>query len=389
LLLVSAVRRPFWTFVAIRVAFWLATALTLLWAPAYGSAVAPERAWGPLSDVFFGTFDHWDAQWFLHIARDGYNPTSAAFFPLYPLLLHLVGSSLVFGTLLSLVAAGLGAAAVARIAEPVVGSEGARDSVLVLALFPTAFVFTSLYSDGLFLCLSAASFLAAQRERPWLAGIAGGLAVATRPVGLALLPALVYLLWPHRMRNAWQLAPLLLLPAALAGFAFYLDRKLDDPWAFRHAQVDWHRNAATLGPVGGLWDALRDGWHSSLQILRHLPRDQGGAEGLAPTDQLAFWNAVHPVVLAVALALTWVAWRRLGPAFGLYSIATLGVVLSYPSNGFPLVSLPRFVMTDFPILIAIAALVQGRPGLRTATLIGLGATSAIAGVAFARDIWIS
>jgi hypothetical protein len=71
------VRRPFWMFVAIRVGFWLATALTLLWAPARGSAVASERAWGPLSDILFGAFDHWDAQWFLHIACDGYNPTSA------------------------------------------------------------------------------------------------------------------------------------------------------------------------------------------------------------------------------------------------------------------------------------------------------------------------
>jgi hypothetical protein len=383
------VRRPFWTFVAIRAGFWLATALTLLWAPAHGSAVAPERAWGPLSDVFFGAFDHWDAQWFLHIARDGYNPTSAAFFPLYPLFLHLVGSSPVWGTLLSLVAAGLGASAVARIAEPVVGSTGARDSVLVLALFPTAFVFTSLYSDGLFLCFSAASFLAAQRGRPWLAGVAGGLAVATRPVGLALLPALAYLLWPHRPREAWRLAPLLLLPAALASFAFYLDRKLDDPWAFRHAQVEWHRQAATLGPLGGLWDALRDGWHSSLQILRHLPRGQGGAEGFVPTDQLAFWNTAHLVVLVVAVALTWVAWRRLGPAFGLYSVATLALVLSFPSNAFPLVSLPRFVMTDFPLLIATAALIQGRPGLRTGVLVALGVTSGIAGVAFARDVWVS
>jgi len=383
------VRRPFWTFVAIRVALWLATALTLLWAPVHGSAVAPERAWGPLSDVFFGTFDHWDAEWFLHVARDGYNSTSAAFFPLYPLVLHVVGSSLVWGSLVSLLAAGLGASAVARIAEPVVGSEGARDSVLVLALFPTAFVFTSLYSDGLFLCLSAASFLAAQRGRPGLAGIAGGLAVATRPIGLALLPALAYLLWPRRMREIWRLMPLLLLPAAVGTFALYLDRKLDDPWAFRHAQVEWHRETATLGPLGGLWDAVRDGWHSSLQVLRHLPRGQGGSEGFIPTDQLAFWNAVHLVVLIVVVALTWVAWRRLGPALGLYSAATLALVLTFPSKAFPLVSLPRFVMTDFPVLIATAALVQGRPSLRTGVLVALGATSAIAGVAFARGVWIS
>jgi len=253
----------------------------------------------------------------------------------------------------------------------------------------TAFVFTSLCSDGLFLFFSAASFLAAQRGRPWLSGIAGGLAVATRPLGLALLPALVYLLWPHRPRQVWRLAPLLLLPAALAGFALYLDRKLDDAWAFRHAQVQWHREAATLGPLGGLWDAVSDGWHSSLQILRHLPRGQGGPEGFVPTDQLAFWNAVHLAVLVAAVWLTWVAWRRLGPAFGLYALATLVLVLSFPSESFPLVGLPRFLMTDFPLLIALAALVQGRPGLRTGVLVALGTLSGAAGLAFSRGIWVA
>jgi hypothetical protein len=383
------VRHPFSTFVAIRVAFWLGTAATLLWAPVRGAEIAPDRAWGPLSDLFFGTFDHWDAQWFIHIALDGYTATSAAFFPLYPLLLYLVGSSLVLGTLLSLVAAGLGAWAVASIAQPIVGGEGARDSVLILALFPTAFVFTSLYSDGVFLLASAVSFLAAQRGRPWIAGIAGGLAVASRVLGLALLPALVYLLWPRRRRDAWRLAPLVLLPAAVGAYAFYLRWKLDDPWAFRHAQGQWNRSAATLGPAGGLWDAIRAGWHSSLEILRHLPRNQGGPAGYVTTDQVALWNVVQLLVLVVAVWLTWVAWRRLGPAFGLYSVTTLVLVLSFPANYSPLVSLPRFVMADFPLLIALAAVVQGRPGLRTGVLVTLGALSGAAGVAFARGVWIA
>src|SRR4029434_966195 len=96
--------------------------------------------------------------------------------PLYPALLALLGSSIVLGTLLSLVSARLGAWCVAEIARPTLGDDVARDSVLVLALFPTAFVFTAVYSDGLFLALSAASFLAAMRARPLPAGGARGLA---------------------------------------------------------------------------------------------------------------------------------------------------------------------------------------------------------------------
>ena len=119
--------RPFWTLVGIRAAFLLGTAATLLWAPRTGELV-PNGAWDPFSDLVFGTFDQWDARWFLHIARDGYNTTSAAFFPLYPALLALLGSSLVLGTLLSLVAAGLGALCVAEIVRPTLGDPTAEIS---------------------------------------------------------------------------------------------------------------------------------------------------------------------------------------------------------------------------------------------------------------------
>ena len=104
---------------------------------------------------------------------------------------------------------------------------------------------------------------------------------------------------------------------------------------------------------------------------------------------MSFWNVVHLVVLVPVLWLTWVAWRRLGPAFGLYALATIVVILSVPSTGFPLVSMPRFVLTDFPVLIALAAVVAERQGLRTGVLVGLGAVSAVAGVAFARGGWIA
>jgi hypothetical protein len=385
---VTRASRPFWTLVWIRVAFWLGTAATLLWAPAAASSGPRSRAWEPVTDLVFGTFDHWDADWFLRIARDGYDEVSAAFFPLYPALVSLLGSSLVWGTLLSLVAAGIGAGLVSEIAREKLGDAVAHDSVLVLALFPTAFVFTAVYSDGLFLALSSASFLAAQRRRPWLAGVAGGLAVGTRSMGLALLPALVYLLWPRSRRELWRLAPLLLLPAALGAYALYLDREVGDAFAFTDAQASgWDRELEPLGPLSGLWMAFQAGGHGALEILRDLPRT--GDAAYSQALQVSFWNAAHLVLLVPVVWLTWVAWRRLGHALGLYAATTLLVILSVPSQGFPLVSMPRFVLTDFPVLIAMASTVQGRPRLRTGVLVGLGAASAAAGIAFSRDVWIA
>jgi hypothetical protein len=373
--------RAFRAFVSIRLLFWIGTMLTLFWAPLPPEKVLNERAWGALSDRFFGTFVRWDAQWFLQVARDGYTTTSAAFFPLYPLVVHVLGSSIVTGTLVSLVAGGIAAIAVAEIAPPSLRD----DSVLLLALFPTAYVFSSVYSDGLFLALSAWSFLFAQRGQAWRAGIAGALACATRLLGLALLPALVLLLWPRERRDSWRLAPLLLLPAAVAAYALYLDWKVGDAFAFSHAQVFWERETPALGPLSGLWWAIEAGGHGARDLLFHLPRGQA----LGQPQQIHFWNAVHLVLLVPAAWLTWIAWTRISRAAGLYSFATLLIVLAAPSKGFPLVSFPRFLLGDFPIVLALADVLQGRPRVRQWTLIGFGAASAAAGVAFSRGVWIA
>ena len=267
-----------------------ATALTLLWAPLPKERAPAERAWGPLSDLFFGTFVHWDAHWFLQIARDGYNATSAAFFPLYPLVLHAA----------RVVDRG-GDARVAR------GRRGRRvgrrrgsrrssraDAVLLLALFPTAYVFSSVYSDGaLPRALGVGVPVRAARPRG-AAGIAGGLACATRLLGLALLPALVLLLWPRRREDAWRLAPLLLLPLAVAAYACTSTGSSATRSRSRRRSSGWERETPALGPLTGLWWAIEAGGHGGLEVLRHLPRGQG----LHACAAIRFWNAAHLVLLA-------------------------------------------------------------------------------------------
>ena len=175
---------PFRTLVWIRVALWLGTAATLLWAP-LRRGIPPFSAYGGLSDLVFGTFAQWDAVWYVHVADHGYDSDQVtAYFPLYPLVVRAVAvvtrSTVVAGVLVSLAAAGAAAMLLARLARPLLGERGAHDAVLYLALYPIAFVFTSVYSEGLFLAAAIGSFLAATRGRAWTAGALGGLAVLTR-----------------------------------------------------------------------------------------------------------------------------------------------------------------------------------------------------------------
>jgi len=388
--------RPARTLILIRVAFWAGAAMALLWAPLRGAQVPPFRAYEARTDLLFGTFAHWDAQWFLHIAANGYDSRqSTSFFPLYPLLVHAVGwvtrSDVVAGVLISLVAAGAAAVALVRIARPLLGTDGARDVVLLVALYPLALVFTAPQSDALFLALAAWSFLLAQRGKGLGSGVLGALAVATRLIGLALVPALLVLLWPRgrSVRALARPAPVLLLPLALVAYMVYLHSHVGDALAFQHAQqVFWLRETPSTGPIGGFWEALVRGYQGAAELLRHLPRGGGGPGGYPWRDHIAAWNVLHLTLLLASLWLTWVAWKRLGLAFGLYSLATIALVLLSPPRYFPLASFPRYLLGDFPVFIALAALVRDRPRAREVVLCAFAAAGAIAAVAYSRGVWV-
>jgi len=389
-------RRPARTLVSIRVAFWIAAALALLWEPLRGTQIPPFRAYDALTDLLFDTFAHWDAQWFLHIAEHGYDSRqSTSFFPLYPLLVHALAwvtrSAVVAGVLISVASGAFAAVALVRIARPLLGPAGAADALLLVALFPLALIFTAPQSDALFLALALWSFLSAQRGQAVRAGVLGGLAVGTRLIGLALVPALLVLLWPRGrgVRALARPAPILLLPLALGAYMLYLHEHVGDALAFQHAQqVFWLRETPTLGPVGGLWESIVRGYQGAAEILRHLPRGGGAPAGYPQRDHLAAWNSIHLALLLAALWLTWVAWRRLGLAFGLYSLATIALVLLSPPRYFPLASFPRYLFGDFPVFLALAGLLRGRPRARDAVLWSFAAVGAVAAVAYSRGVWV-
>ena len=390
--LTAAVR----AFVWIRLAFWALAILALLWDPIRGRRIPPFGVGEAHADLVFTALAQWDAQWFVHIAKYGYDSTQApAFFPLYPLLVagfgRVIGSYVVAGTILSLVAATIGALLVQRIARAVLGARIADDSVLYLALYPVAFVFTAVYSEGLFLALSAGSFLAAMQRRSLAAGVLGALAVATRFTGVALAVPLVLFLWPRERtwREAVQPLSAALLAVPLAAYGWYLHVHVHDALAFLHAHTERKRETPALGPLAGTWDALSAGYHGAAELVRHLPERLGGAAGYQSRELFATWNVFHLALLVVAAWLTWYVWRRLGPAFGGYSTAILLIVLAGPIEIFPLQGLPRFLLVDFPLFLGLADLTANRPRLRTTLFCTFAAFGALATAAFAHVVWIA
>jgi hypothetical protein len=336
---------------------------------------------GAVTDVWA----RWDSVWFLRIAEHGYDAASgaaSAFYPLYPAAVGglgrvLFGHYVLAGLLVSLVAAFGSFLLLYRLAEERLGADGGRRAVLYLAVFPFALFLQAVYSESLYLLLTLAAFALAERRRFLPAGAAAGLALLTRPTGAALLPALALLAWrePERLRALGSLA---VAPLLFAAYPLYLWRAEGDPWAFVHAQRLWSRHLSPAGPLGGIWDGLRAGW-AGMEQLASGSHTHVYWTAVQDTDPMraATLNLENLVFLVLFVVLTVVAWRRFGAPYGLFAALSLAIPLSVPSDRWPLLSIPRFGLTIFPLFLALA-LIGGRPRAHTAIV---GISSLLLGVA--------
>ena len=289
--------------------------------------------------ALYSSLGDWDATWYGWIARHGYDPSighgnTAAFFPLYPALwaplTFLPGPDTLWATLLSSLLLSGALCLLYRITEGRFDQGMARRTVLYLAFFPLAFVFSLPYAESLFLLCVLGAFALTWHNRWWWGCLVGALAVLARPVGIALLPALAWRRYRERGLTPRAFLPLLLLPAAELAFFGFLYWRTGDPMAHFHAQVrGWGRGLSLLPIViiKTIWDTAHDGH------LRYL---------------------VHLTFTLLWCGLWYHAWRRLRlPAeYLIYA----GLLIVLPTTGGLIVSMGRFGMVGFPMFWALADL---------------------------------
>ncbi|MFN0090691.1 MAG: hypothetical protein ACKVWR_10555 [Acidimicrobiales bacterium] len=161
-----------------------------------------------------GGWVRYDGGWYNSIAREPkwyfYRPgqqSSVAFFPAYPAAMRLIGGTSpwhLFAGIAITAASGLGSAVLfynwcrARLHEP-----EARLSVLVLLLGPYSYyLYGAVYADAFFLFFTLLAFTLVERDRPILAGLAAAVATASRPIGVAVMAALVLRVMERRRAMA-------------------------------------------------------------------------------------------------------------------------------------------------------------------------------------------
>lgn len=314
-------------------------------------ATTPSAGW----HAVFTAWERQDALWFLRIASAGYAPDdgSAAFFPLYPLLVRAVGtllggSWLLAAYLVSSVALVAGLAVLHRLTLHELGSEQiARRTLLYLAVFPTGLFLFAPYSESLFLALSVGCLYAARRSA-WLPAAAlGAMASGTRSVGLLLvLPLAVEAVLQLRasagpgaaVRLLGRLAAAAAAGLGTAGYLLWWQVAHGDPTRPLSVQrTSWQREPAWP------WDTLLAG---AREGVRYLGSYAGG------------YHTLDLLLVAAALAAgVWVA-LRLRATWAVWVWVSLLLPLTMVFPGRPLLSLPRFLVLVFPLFWALASLAE-------------------------------
>jgi hypothetical protein len=369
----------------------LVLAVALIAVAAFGADARNENLFDsfglthPFLDSLLSPLARWDSVWYLGIAHGGYDGTSSAFFPLYPLVVRALavsgspGALLVSAYVVSLASLFAALWVMHRLVALELGSEAlARSSVVLLAVFPGALWFGAPYSESLFLLLSVGAFYAARTGRWWVAGALAALAAGTRSAGIVLVVPLLVLWWRSRPRRASALGWIALAPLGLVAYSLYLAAAVGDGFAYLHLQDVWFRSFA--GPFGGVWDGLVAAWDGLRQLASgsraHVYFTAAGGD---PIDV-----AWHNLELFGFLVLGTVAvvgvLRRLPLAYGAYVLAALALPLSFPVGPQPLMSLPRFLAVLFPLFMWLALVLGERAVARrlvvTVSTLGLIAFTA-------------
>lgn len=312
--------------------------------PGWPARPLPDPGWHNL----FTAWERFDALWFLRIADEGYRAAdgSAAFFPLYPLLVRLLSTILggrPFAAALLVSNAALLAAltVVYDLTRTEISDGAARTTVVLLCVFPTAFFWFAPYSESLFLLLCVTALWAARRARWPLAAAAGFGAALTRNVGFVVGLALLVEAYQQHREGHRSLARGLTAgaTAAMGTLAYLLFWKASagDWLAPIHQQANWER------VFSWPWSTLVEGTRAAFRYV-------GNTNG---SYWLIDWLIVVPM-----LAVSVVALRRYRWAFGVYLWGGLLVPLSFIFEGRPLMSMPRFVLPLFPAFWAMAALLE-------------------------------
>ncbi|MGA9524402.1 MAG: mannosyltransferase family protein [Myxococcaceae bacterium] len=375
----AVARTPALGWFSVAVGCWLVIGLTTTFqhvTPGLGAFTREFAAW-----PFLDGWIRWDARWYEMIVREGYaflpgQQSSVAFFPLYPLAVRLVSQlgapTFIAGMIVTCCSGLIGVIAFSRWARERERSNGMTEGTSQLAtwlllLWPYAFfIYGAVYSDALFFALVVAAFLALENDRLVAATLLGALATAGRPIAPAVVLGLLVRQCERRLLRGERLRPVDFLPAlsvlGLVAWMAYQYRAFGTPFAFVEVQKGWNQEP-------GLRTWLKLDFLGEL----HEPHIYG-------------YVVPHAVLSLLFTGLAFLAARRLGWGYGVYSLLAIGMPLA-SSSGF--IGLGRYALAAFPCFFVLAGLLRTRSTAARVWLWASAATMFLMASKFAAGRYVS
>ncbi|MCL5094021.1 MAG: hypothetical protein M1355_02730 [Patescibacteria group bacterium] len=305
-----------------------------------------NQSWG-----FNNIHYKWDSEWYTDIAKDGYSLTrevgrpsdvlpklsNVVFLPLYPSLMKAVSSltlgDFVFaGWLISAISLILGLIYFYKFIKEFYPKLDPYLPIFLMLIFPTAYFFNTVYTESLFLFLSMATIYYSYKEDYLKGGIFGLLAALTRITAPLLLIPIIGKLIEEKKLNLQlikqKLAPLALIPAGILGFFTYHYLKYGDFLKFFKVEKSFGRDFFIFSETKKAFAATMTITHATI---------------IEYTLQILF--------VVLALAMTYLIYKKFNKSYGAYVGATALVALSSGT----MMSLNRYLLVLFPIYLYVAS----------------------------------
>jgi len=310
-----------------------------------------------ISLLFLAPWYRFDTIHYLEIAQGGYsNPILTTWAPLYPILIRGLGmaglSPMLAALLISSIACWLAFFLIYLLVHQIGGVKLADRTLLALVIFPSSFFLVAGYTESLFVLLSTACILLLYRQSWFWAGIIGSLATLTRYNGAALaLPAL-WALWQSLNRvphSSWvkhlislksPFWAVLLPPFTFIGWNCWVHFGMDYPWPMETLSSNWKQH------TGFPWEGIIGNMTSLLGFRVIDPN---------PISPVAQIYDLFLVILAITLLIAIARKTQIFPIIlQCFTWVNILVILVKVDNNWLLVSASRYLLSAFPIFIAIA-----------------------------------
>jgi len=287
------------------------------------------------SDPVNGVWAHFDGVHYLKLAEAGYvDIGTQAFFPVYPILIHVVHdltglSYLVSGRVISYISLVLAATLIMYLVE-------VRSWKVVIALlfFPTSFFLAGVYTESLFLFETLLFFLLIRKKQFFMAAIVAGIASGTRIVGsMLMISLLVELVQTKQKLQVKHFFYLLISVTGLLSYMYFLWKEFKDPIMFIHVQ-SMFASGRSNGEIIFLPQLIYRYMHMFTTVYPY---------------SLVLGRAIFEfVIYGIFIYLLWKIWKKIPYSWSIYVFTSMML----PALSGTLSSIPRYLIVVIPLMVS-------------------------------------